>query len=255
MGVGLVAARASGTGMGSPVNAYYTAASGTSMACPMTSGVVALLLEKNFSLTPAQVKDALTTTAKRLGTGVPNNIYGYGRVQAKAAFDYVLSGSAPPVPTPTPDPLPVLTGPPSIEWSQAYSQNATDLGYSAVQTADGGCVATGYTYKNGNADLYLVKTDATGNKQWSKTYGGAGNEAGYCVNQTADGGYIVAGLTGYGYGYNSSVYLLKTDAAGTMQWNKSYNIIGFDMGVPYCRRVTGAMWSQASAPTTRPIPG
>ncbi|MFF4291913.1 S8 family serine peptidase, partial [Streptomyces sp. NPDC001633] len=42
-GVGIVAARASGTTMGDPVDANYTAASGTSMATPHVAGAVALI--------------------------------------------------------------------------------------------------------------------------------------------------------------------------------------------------------------------
>lgn len=105
IGVSVIAARATGTNGGKPLNDYYTAMSGTSMATPMTSGVVALLLQANPKLTPAQVKDILTKTAKPLGGNTPNNNYGYGRVQAKAALDYLKSGKVPsPTPTPTPDP-------------------------------------------------------------------------------------------------------------------------------------------------------
>ena len=106
MGVGLVAAKATGVSSSKPVGQYYQAMSGTSMATPMTAGSVALLLSAKSDMTPAQVKDALTKTAKPLGSGVPNNNYGYGRVQAKAALDYVLSGQLPPTPSPTPTPTP-----------------------------------------------------------------------------------------------------------------------------------------------------
>ncbi|MCD1296327.1 peptidase S8 [Methanocella sp. CWC-04] len=106
MGVGLVAAKATGTSGGKPVNQYYTAMSGTSMATPMTAGTVALLLQAKPDMTPAQVKNALTKTAKPLGSGVPNTDYGYGRVQAKAAIEYILNGQLPPAPSPTPTPTP-----------------------------------------------------------------------------------------------------------------------------------------------------
>jgi serine protease AprX len=103
MGVGLVAAKAGGTA----ASGYYKAMSGTSMATPMTAGTVALLLQANKTLTPAQVKAVLEKTAKPLGGSVPNNDYGYGRVDAKAALDYVLTGKVPvPSPTPTPSPGP-----------------------------------------------------------------------------------------------------------------------------------------------------
>jgi serine protease AprX len=106
MGVGLVAAKATGVSSSKPVGQYYQAMSGTSMATPMTAGSVALLLSAKSDMTPAQVKDALTKTAKQLGDGVPNNNYGYGRVQVKAALDYILSGQLPPTPSPTPTPTP-----------------------------------------------------------------------------------------------------------------------------------------------------
>jgi serine protease AprX len=113
MGVSLVAAKATGTNP-SKGTQYYLPMSGTSMATPMTAGTVALLLQANPKLTPAQVKAALTKTAKPLGGSVPNNNYGYGRVQAKAALDYVLSGQLPtPTPTPSPGVSPTPTATPT----------------------------------------------------------------------------------------------------------------------------------------------
>jgi serine protease AprX len=109
MGVGLVAAKASGTNPTKGTK-YYVAMSGTSMATPMTSGVVALLLQANSSQTPSQVKSVLEKTAVPLGGSVPNNNYGYGRVNATAALNSVLAGRGPaPTPTPIPGPAPKPT--------------------------------------------------------------------------------------------------------------------------------------------------
>ncbi|MFD2764895.1 S8 family peptidase [Micromonospora eburnea] len=85
-GVGIVAGRASGTGMGSPVNDYYTAASGTSMATPHVAGAAALFLQQNPGLSPAEVKAALASTA------VPNGdleVYqqGGGRLDMRNAVN------------------------------------------------------------------------------------------------------------------------------------------------------------------------
>lgn len=108
-GHGIVAARAKGTAMGSPVDAFYTSASGTSMATPHASGTAALLLQGFPDLTPAQVKQRLMATAKDLGQ--QPNVQGSGRADAVAAYEYVEEE---PGPTPEPEPEPE-PGPPTPE--------------------------------------------------------------------------------------------------------------------------------------------
>jgi serine protease AprX len=52
------------------VDGQYIRAGGTSMAAPMVSGAVALLLELNPSLTPNQAKGQLMSTGRGLSEGV-----------------------------------------------------------------------------------------------------------------------------------------------------------------------------------------
>lgn len=63
-GVDIVAARAAGTTMGTPVDDKYTAASGTSMATPHVAGAAAILAQRNPGWTGKQLKDALASTSK-----------------------------------------------------------------------------------------------------------------------------------------------------------------------------------------------
>jgi len=103
-------------------------------------------------------------------------------------------------------------------WTRSYGGTDSDRGYSVQQTSDGGYIIAGLTesFGAGQADVYLIKTDASGDTLWTRTYGGTEYDLGCSVQQTADGGYIVAGYTrSYGAG-NCDVYLIKTDSLGSV---------------------------------------
>jgi len=68
----------------------YTVKSGTSMATPHVSGVVALLLEANPRLTPDAVREVLRRTAAPI-PGCPEYACGAGAVDARAAVDLARS--------------------------------------------------------------------------------------------------------------------------------------------------------------------
>ncbi|MBN4049166.1 S8 family serine peptidase, partial [archaeon AH-315-M20] len=59
---------------------------GTSMATPHASGTAALVLETDPTLTPTQVRNILRNTALDLGASGFDTIYGYGRIDAFAAY-------------------------------------------------------------------------------------------------------------------------------------------------------------------------
>lgn len=67
----------------------YKTASGTSMATPMVSGAVALIKSAHPEYNVAQIEQALFKTAKDLGKSGWDSSYGWGRVDAYAAVNYV----------------------------------------------------------------------------------------------------------------------------------------------------------------------
>lgn len=64
-GVDIVAARATGTSMGTPVDADYTSASGTSMATPHVAGAAAILAQRHPDWTADRLKQVLVGTAEQ----------------------------------------------------------------------------------------------------------------------------------------------------------------------------------------------
>lgn len=70
----------------------YAYASGTSMAAPHVAGAVALLLAANPNLTEAEIWQRLAETAVPLSPIVPNQVSGWGRLDAYAALATVTPG-------------------------------------------------------------------------------------------------------------------------------------------------------------------
>jgi hypothetical protein len=117
-------------------------------------------------------------------------------------------------------------------WIRAYGGMYDDAGYSVQQTSDGGYIVVGYTESSGagGEDVYLIKTDTSGDTIWTRAYGGMNSDLGYSVQQTSDGGYIVAGFTNsFGAGF-LDVYLIKTDSTGDTIWTRTYGGMNFEYG-------------------------
>ncbi len=69
----------------------FGAYNGTSMAAPHVAGTIALMKEANPGLGFTDAKRMLTETAVASGSPVPNNDYGWGRIDALAAVELVLN--------------------------------------------------------------------------------------------------------------------------------------------------------------------
>ena len=117
-------------------------------------------------------------------------------------------------------------------WTKTYGGSNWDKGQSVQQTQDGGYIIGGWTqsFGNGVSDIYLIKTNASGDTVWTKAHGGTSADDSYCVRQTSDDGYISVGRTNsYGAG-DFDVYLVKTNALGDTMWTKTFGSTYIDWG-------------------------
>jgi hypothetical protein len=104
----------------------------------------------------------------------------------------------------------------NLTWSRTFGGTRDDDGGQVQQTADGGYIIAAATFSHGagNADAWLIRTDAIGDTIWTRTFGGSGMDGAGSVQPTQDDGYIVVGYTDeYGAG-GSDVWLIKTDEEG-----------------------------------------
>jgi len=110
----------------------------------------------------------------------------------------------------------------NIKWNKTIGGSINSL----VETADGGYALAGYTYSfsAGYNDFWLVKTDRYGNMEWNRTYGGAGFDSASSLIVTSGGGFALAGGKDGRINHSESdFWLIKTDAYGNVEWNKTYS--------------------------------
>jgi hypothetical protein len=80
----------------------------------------------------------------------------------------------------------------------------------------------------GDSDVYLIRTDESGDTLWTKTYGGENYDRGYSLVKTLDG-YLIAGATeSFGAG-SRDVCIIRTNLSGDTLWIKTLGGKGYDM--------------------------
>ena len=178
-----------------PGSTYSSAFSGTSMASPHVAGAVALLwsarpqLKNNVDLTEQVLDNAAyhinNSTCDPAGTTWPNNYYGYGRLDVKAAVDAVPTGDS------------YLIGAVTDATTAAPIGGATVSAFATVtQTASTTTITTGQYSLLLAANMYTVTASAYGYQ--SAQLGGvtvvSGTTTTLPISLTPAATYVVSGL-------------------------------------------------------------
>jgi len=98
-------------------NGYYNA-TGTSLAAPHVAGGLALILSAYPNLAAVDQQLALINSAVDLGVSGPDDVYGYGRLDLLAAFNWLaVNPTSTPAPTNTPTAIPTFTSVPTATFT------------------------------------------------------------------------------------------------------------------------------------------
>ncbi|MFX1512202.1 MAG: hypothetical protein ACFFCQ_06420 [Promethearchaeota archaeon] len=130
------------------------------------------------------------------------------------------------------------------QWNASYKYFMT--GYTGmvwltniIQTSDNGFTLIGTTETSSDWDVWLLRIDENGVEEWNQTYDGPENNRDYAsaVYTTPDGGYLIGAFTRdpatTGNNYLFDYWLIKTDANGIEQWNRTYDGLGNDESFPF----------------------
>jgi len=120
-------------------------------------------------------------------------------------------------------------------WINILGGSELDHIYACQVASDSEFVAAGYTmsYGMGDADLLLVRLSLDGQIKSAEAIGSANREAvsgDKGLYLTRDGGVIMAGYNNINDANGNDFLLVKVDAAGAVQWAKTYGGYGVDNG-------------------------
>ncbi len=116
----------------------------------------------------------------------------------------------------------------NIEWVKTYEPTNTvgNISQRVIQNLDGGFTLAANVGQFGDYDIFIVRTDSTGQSIWKKKITGNGDDLVNSVIQTPDSGFILAGYTNsYGQELGSpyrDVFVVKLDKNGNFGWSKTY---------------------------------
>lgn len=133
------------------------------------------------------------------------------------------------------------------QWDRTIGAQGYEWLRVVRQTPDGGYLVGGESSSGvsgdktqpgqGQLDYWLVKLDAQGRKQWDQTYGGRSDEFVAAIQPTPDGGYLIGGTSESDasgdksapyYGNSGDYWLVKLDARGRKQWDRTIGGTGYD---------------------------
>ncbi|TFF98367.1 MAG: hypothetical protein EU547_01705 [Promethearchaeota archaeon] len=117
-------------------------------------------------------------------------------------------------------------------WDTTWGGAETDAGKDIVIDNSDNIYITGFTnsFGAGEADVFLVKYNSSGELKWNVTWGGTSSDYGYSIAiYNSNLIYIVGDTYSFGKGHSDG-FLLRYNSSGVMQWNTTWGSTWFDYG-------------------------
>jgi hypothetical protein len=118
-------------------------------------------------------------------------------------------------------------------WQKIFSATPTSFDpiYDVVVTAEGNYALFATSDEgNGVSPFWLLVLDSLGHKVIDKHYAN-GNDFAFSGIQSSDSGYVMIGQTQAAGSSNSSLYALKTDKKGKLQWQRTFEELTYGYSV------------------------
>ncbi|MHA2427608.1 MAG: hypothetical protein ACXADB_06260 [Candidatus Hermodarchaeia archaeon] len=142
----------------------------------------------------------------------------------------------------------------NILWNRTYGTPQEDSARSVIECNNGGFSLLGITDANRSGDYdpdcLLVRLDENGNQLWNTTFGDTEREYSTSLVQCNDGGFAFTVYTVNYSADHTDLWLVRTDSAGNLQWNHTYECDSTQEGASlietesgYLLFTSGAWWS------------
>lgn len=108
-------------------------------------------------------------------------------------------------------------------WNVTYGGPYDDAAWGMVKAGNDEYVFAGtFGYYGSSGNAWWFKTNSSGNLMWNITSGGKGLAGMYSIANANDGGFALCGNTRSISQSGWDVWLVKTNASGSIEWNATY---------------------------------
>lgn len=114
------------------------------------------------------------------------------------------------------------------EWEKAYGGTEWEKVNDAALTRDTGVIMVGQTnsWTGGDQDIYIVRTDISGDTLWTKRIGGGGDDIAHSIVQYNDSVFFIGGELYVEDSLKTKGFIMRVIDNGTVQWFDTVGING-----------------------------